>query len=151
MVPVVIILSLAFKYCSQLTSVQLCEGLEKIGMGAFHVCTNLCAILIPLSIKVIDKDALNSCMHLKTVKLHGRLQRLDIWVNLLVHVTSWTNDSPIRQGIDSISMVYLIIPSVLFFHQLVTWEPNVTTLASDSKDKLDFYFGSGYKTTNGED
>jgi hypothetical protein len=73
MVPAVIILSLAFGYCSQLTTVQLCEGLEKIGTGAFRGCLNLCGILIPLSVKVIDKDALDSCMQLKTVELRSGL------------------------------------------------------------------------------
>jgi hypothetical protein len=73
MVPAVIILLLALKNCSELTTWQLCEGLEKIGAGAFRGCTNLHAFSIPLSVEVIDKDALDSCKQLKTVELHGGL------------------------------------------------------------------------------
>ncbi len=54
-------------------------------MGAFRRCTNLQAILIPLSVKVTDTDALNNCTYLKTVKLCGGLWRLEIRVNLLLH------------------------------------------------------------------
>ena len=61
----------AFEYCSQLTTVQLCEGLEKIGKGAFRGCTNLQAVLIPSYVTVIDKDAFDSSTQLKTAKLRG--------------------------------------------------------------------------------
>jgi hypothetical protein len=43
----------AFIECSELTVVNLGEGLEEIGMGACHVCTSLHEILIPDAVKKI--------------------------------------------------------------------------------------------------
>ncbi len=53
------------------TSVQLCEGLEKIGKDAFRGCTNLRAVMIPSSVTVIDKDAFDNTTQLTTTKLWG--------------------------------------------------------------------------------
>jgi hypothetical protein len=65
-----------FQRCSQLTTVQLHEGLEEIGRGAFCGCTNLRAILILPSISVIDRGAFGSFTKLETVELRGELVKI---------------------------------------------------------------------------
>jgi hypothetical protein len=46
----------AFRNCSRLRRVDLCEGLEKLGNGEFLECASLLGVVIPSSVKVIDHD-----------------------------------------------------------------------------------------------
>jgi hypothetical protein len=48
--------------------VELSDGLEEIGEGAFYECTSLHAIAIPRSVKVIDEDAFSCCSELTSVE-----------------------------------------------------------------------------------
>jgi hypothetical protein len=71
-----VILAQAFDNCSQLTNVQLHEGLEKIGERAFCNCTSLHAIVIPPSVKEIPAKAFDLCSQLTNVELHEGLEKI---------------------------------------------------------------------------
>ena len=49
----------AFRYQKSLSSVKLNDGLEFIGEGAFDYCDAAGDIVVPVSVKVIQKDALS--------------------------------------------------------------------------------------------
>lgn len=59
--PVTAIGSGAFSYSSQLTSVDLCDGIEVIGSGAFYDCGLLGELSIPASVKEIGDRAFTYC------------------------------------------------------------------------------------------
>jgi len=58
-----------FHYCSDLTTVDLHNGLEVIGRGAFWNCTRLKEINIPASVMNIGEIAFARCEHLRSVKI----------------------------------------------------------------------------------
>jgi hypothetical protein len=60
-----------------LTTVELPEGLERIGHVAFCSCTLLSRINIPSTVKVIGKCAFMGCKSLKNVELPEGLERLE--------------------------------------------------------------------------
>ena len=62
---------------SQLSIVELREGLEVIGKVAFHCCTSLERITIPSSVRVVGGRAFEGCTQLKIVKLCEGLERID--------------------------------------------------------------------------
>ena len=66
----------AFRNFSQLTNVELHEGLEEIGKGAFFECMSLQAIVIPLSVKVIDEGAFRNFSQLMNVELPEGLEEI---------------------------------------------------------------------------
>ena len=51
----------AFRSCTQLRIVELCDGLERIHLGAFDGCTSLERIGKPSSVSYIHKDAFRDC------------------------------------------------------------------------------------------
>jgi hypothetical protein len=65
--------------CTQLRSVELCEGLERIDYCAFDGCESLASIAIPSTVKVIGKSAFSGCSQLKTVDLPPGLERIEDW------------------------------------------------------------------------
>jgi len=69
----------AFRECSALTSVELSEGLEEIGEGAFCGCTSLNAIIIPPIVKVIPEGAFYGCWALTSVELSDGLEEIGEW------------------------------------------------------------------------
>jgi hypothetical protein len=71
---------------SRLRWVDLCEGLEKIGNGAFRDCGSLLGIVIPSSVKVIDHDAFRYCSQLRHVDLGKGL--VEIWNGAFCWCTS---------------------------------------------------------------
>lgn len=55
---------------SGLTSINLPEGLEKIGWCAFGVCQNLKSINIPSSVKILERQTFDHCYILSEVTLN---------------------------------------------------------------------------------
>lgn len=51
----------AFKYCFDLTSVTIEDGIEHIGYKAFAYCWNLKSLRIPKTVSTIDEDAFYYC------------------------------------------------------------------------------------------
>lgn len=62
-----------FKGCTDLTSVELPETLESIGIGAFHGCTALRGIRIPESVDRIGAEAFYGCTALESICLGDTL------------------------------------------------------------------------------
>lgn len=67
-IPVARIGKEAFKG-SPLTSVSLPNTLYNIGEGAFASCEDLVRIDLPISLKIVERDAFNSCVSLKEIIL----------------------------------------------------------------------------------
>ncbi len=66
-----------FEGCKRLTSVQLSEGLERIGNSTFEGCELLQYINIPSSVKVIGRYAFCRCGRLESVELCEGLEELE--------------------------------------------------------------------------
>jgi hypothetical protein len=65
----------AFKDCVSLVEVEFSEGLEVIGHGAFHNCTNLMLInKLPSTLKEIGEDAFRNCKSLDSIEFPEGLQ-----------------------------------------------------------------------------
>lgn len=62
-----------FSNCESLEKIVLC-GVEKIGMSAFGLCTNLKEVEILSKVKNIGVGAFSNCSMLKSVKLPNRLE-----------------------------------------------------------------------------
>jgi hypothetical protein len=58
----------AFAFCTQLTTVNLWEGLEEIGDGVFWSCTSLQLIVIPRAVTLIHNEAFKACSQLTNVE-----------------------------------------------------------------------------------
>jgi hypothetical protein len=67
----------AFMSCSQLMSVELCEGLERINEGAFQFCRSLTSITIPSTVKDIDEMAFEGCNQLRNAELNEGLEQIN--------------------------------------------------------------------------
>ena len=63
--------------CSGITTVTLCEGLEKIGEGAFANCTLIQRIILPDTVKLIQKWAFIHCSGLTAVSLGDGLEEIE--------------------------------------------------------------------------
>ena len=59
----------AFSNCSQLESVHLNSGIERIGGYAFLNCKGILSLAIPDSVRVIDEDSLNGCNSLQRLSV----------------------------------------------------------------------------------
>ncbi len=57
----------AFRECSNLSSVTVCEGVETIGQNAFLACTNLASIALPASIGEVGAAAFFECTEMESV------------------------------------------------------------------------------------
>jgi BspA type Leucine rich repeat region (6 copies) len=66
----------AFDHCHLLSSVELCEGLERIEQGAFRGCTSLTQITIPQTVKEIGTFAFDGCNQLINVELPEGLESI---------------------------------------------------------------------------
>jgi len=66
----------AFKGCSHLAEVDICEGVEVIEKDAFESCKSLKFIRIPSSCKVV-KDAFSRCEKLEGVELCEGIEKID--------------------------------------------------------------------------
>ena len=68
----------SFRFCLQLVNVQLNEGLEQIGLGAFHGCVSLPTITIPSTVKKVEKNAFEDCHKLVNVQLNEGLEEIKL-------------------------------------------------------------------------
>ena len=66
----------AFYNCTELKSVELREGLEKIMESAFGNCTSLEQISVPSSVKEIASDAFHTCKQLNKVEFCDGLGKI---------------------------------------------------------------------------
>ena len=69
---------LAFKDCSNLTSISLPNTITNIGISAFNSCTGLTSISIPKSVTSIDGNAFYNCTNLTEVNISD----LTAWCNI---------------------------------------------------------------------
>ena len=60
----------AFRFCEDLSAVQLPEGIAEIGEWAFESCVNLKAITLPYGIKTIPEGTFRGCSSLSTVTMY---------------------------------------------------------------------------------
>lgn len=67
----------AFNWCRNLIEVELCQGLELIGVGAFRHAVALISVGIPPSVRTIAGSAFNSCVSLVNVELSEGLQLIE--------------------------------------------------------------------------
>eukprot|EP00980_Cylindrotheca_fusiformis_P015767 scaffold4571_cov72-Cylindrotheca_fusiformis.AAC.2 len=66
----------AFFGCKLLARLVLKEGLERIGVAAFHSCESLTEVRIPSTVRVIDDDAFQSCSSLAKLIINEGLERI---------------------------------------------------------------------------
>lgn len=62
-----------FKYCDNVTSVTIPQGVTSIESGAFYSCDNLKSIVIPEGVTEIGSSTFNYCYRLESVTLPGTL------------------------------------------------------------------------------
>ncbi len=74
--PVVAIANDVFYNHSEITSIDLPDGIESIGDRAFYSCRALAEITIPNTVKTIGESAFSSCVALKAVTLPLGLEEL---------------------------------------------------------------------------
>jgi hypothetical protein len=67
----------AFKKCTRLMNVELCDGLELIDREAFSGCTSLKQISIPSSVKKVGSLAFYYCKRLTNVELSDGLESIE--------------------------------------------------------------------------
>ena len=60
----------AFRFCEDLSAVQLPEGIAEIGEWTFEGCVNLKAITLPYGIKTIPEGTFRGCSSLSTVTMY---------------------------------------------------------------------------------
>lgn len=59
----------AFAGCSDMTSIELPEGITSIGTGAFYNCSRLISIKLPVGVMNIEGYAFYKCIRLTSIKL----------------------------------------------------------------------------------
>ena len=68
----------AFEKCTSLREIELNEGIESIGAGAFVGCTSIARICIPSTVSKIGARAFNECTSLIELQLcEGHLREID--------------------------------------------------------------------------
>jgi hypothetical protein len=67
----------AFNWCRNLVDVELLQGLEIIGMGAFRHAVALTRVSLPASVRQIPGNAFNSCISLVGVEFSEGLQSIE--------------------------------------------------------------------------
>ena len=65
------LIAFLFERCPALTSVELCEGVADIGLGAFMKCKSLTSVILPRSLIHIGKSAFEGCRSLKYIYYRG--------------------------------------------------------------------------------
>lgn len=61
----------AFRRNATINSLEILEGVKKIGKGAFSECSNLKKIIIPSSVIEIDPQAFYNCRALESITVNG--------------------------------------------------------------------------------
>ena len=68
----------AFRGCTSLTTINLPEGLEEIGIAAFRDCTSLKSVVLPDSLKKMGRGAFIGCTGLNEVTFGSGLKETGI-------------------------------------------------------------------------
>ena len=66
----------AFRDCKQLRVVMFNDGLQKIGVSAFRMCTSLSSITIPATVVEVGSNAFSCCSSLREVVINDGLQQI---------------------------------------------------------------------------
>ena len=66
----------AFKYCGQLTQINIPNGVKEIGAGAFNGCGSLQTVTLGNSVEVIGYDAFLNCYDLEQINLPASLKEI---------------------------------------------------------------------------
>lgn len=66
----------AFRDCEQLKEVELCDGLEQIGMGAFADCHRLAKVEICDGPTKIERKVFYNCESLQSIKLPSTVKMI---------------------------------------------------------------------------
>lgn len=100
---VIAISDLAFYACSDLTAVEIPDGVTSIGYETFMNCSNLVSAVLPNSITSMDKCAFMSCYKLKSINIPTGITTIEgsvfrncmalTTVNLPEGITSIGNDA----------------------------------------------------------
>ena len=64
----------AFHRCSELTSVKIPDTVSSIGSGAFYYCSNLESVIIPNNVTSIGESAFEYCSNLESVIIPNRVE-----------------------------------------------------------------------------
>jgi len=75
--PVTQIADSAFRYCTELTSIVIEEGITYIGKNAFYNCSNLESVTLPQSLTTIGQAAFQICRSLKTVTIPDSVTKIE--------------------------------------------------------------------------
>lgn len=67
---------LGFLQCEKLTSIEICEGVERLGSQAFNVCNGLTEVSIPDSTTVLDSGAFRACRALERIHFGKGLKEI---------------------------------------------------------------------------
>ena len=67
----------AFYECSDLTSVDIPEGVTSIGWCAFEGCSNLTSVYIPQTVIYIGRGAFAECSNLKNIDIPKEVEAID--------------------------------------------------------------------------
>ncbi|GMI36933.1 hypothetical protein TeGR_g10326 [Tetraparma gracilis] len=65
-----------FAGCTALLTVELHDGVTKIGLGAFLNCSSLAELKIPASVSKLDSGMFFGCTALRTVELHDGVKEI---------------------------------------------------------------------------
>ena len=94
----------AFSNCSNLTQIQLNDGVTSMGIYAFYNCTGLDTMEIPASVETMDPTCLNNCLNLTVLcysgtTAHTFCETHQIPYQLLdeEHAHIWGNWSPVGE------------------------------------------------------
>ena len=85
-------LGVAFRNCSDLSSISILNSVKTIGSQAFEGCSSLTSITIPNSINRIEEDAFKGCVALNAVHISD----LEAWLN--INIAEATRGIPSSSG-----------------------------------------------------
>jgi hypothetical protein len=68
-----------YKYCENVTSATIGDGVTRIGKRAFEDCTNLTSITIPDSVQSIDGHVFANCHSLTSITIPKGVTNIDPW------------------------------------------------------------------------
>lgn len=115
---------------TSITSINIPEGVTKIGAGAFSGCTALSKIILPTSLETIEGGAFRDCTSLRSLELPEKIDTISeyLFVDCL-HLNTLT----IHNSVKLINLNAFIRSGVKKINYLGTYEEwkNVTTRISE--------------------
>ena len=88
----------AFKYCKELTSVEIPEGVTTIGKYAFNGCERLQEVTLPESLEYIDENAFGDCKSLGDITIGNNIKKIDkdAFIHSTIDSISCFKEEPLR-------------------------------------------------------